>query len=243
MKKLILLFTIITISALQTAFAQCTPIPFSGPAFTNPDTNDVIPPAVETQFYSQIIHIRIPADTMLSGLVITIDSAGIQSITGMPSSLSWVSNTPNNYWPGDTFGCVIIQGTPLVGDAGDYTVSVTIGVHAFGQTKPFTLDYELKILDQSFVGIDLANKNEFQVLQNQPNPFNNKTKINYYSPNNANISFKVYDIVGNIVIYKELNAFQGKNTISINRDNLSSGVYIYEFRNGSKTIRKRMIIE
>ena len=243
MKKIILLLTIITISAFQTAFAQCTPVPFSGPSFTNPDTSETITPAVETQLYSQIINVRIPEDTMLNGLVITIDSAGIQSITGMPASLSWISNSPNNYWPGDTFGCVIIQGTPLVGDAGDYTVSVTIAVHAFGQAMPFTLDYDVKILDQAFVGINTVTKNEFQVFQNQPNPFKNSTKINYYSPNNADISFKVYDIVGNIVIQKELNASQGKNTINVNKNNLSSGIYIYEFRNSSKTIRKRMIIE
>ena len=243
MKKLLLLLSIITISAFQTVFAQCTPIPFAGPSFTNPDTSEVIPPAVETQFYSQVIHVRIPEDTMLNGLVITIDSAGIQSVTGIPASLSWVSNSPNNYWPGDTFGCVIIQGTPIIGDAGDYIVSVTIAVHAFGQAMPFTLDYDVKILDQSFVGVDIASKNEFQVLQNQPNPFKNKTSIKYYSPNNANISFRVYDIVGNTVIKKELNASQGKNTINVNKDNLSSGIYIYEFNNGSKSIRKRMIIE
>jgi len=243
MKKLILLFTIITISAFQNAFAQCTPIPFPGPSFTNPDTSDVIPPAVETQFYSQVIHVRIPEDTLLNGLVITIDSAGVQSVTGMPTSLSWVSNSTNNYWPGDTFGCVIIQGTPIIGDSGNYTVSVTIAVHAFGQAMPFTLDYDVEILSQAFVGVNSAKKDEIQVFQNQPNPFNNKTEINYYSPKTANISFKVYDIIGNTVLNRLLKATQGKNTISFNRNNLSSGIYIYEFKSESKTIRKRMIIE
>ena len=243
MKKLFLFIAFVTISALQIALAQCTPIPFSGPSFTNPDTSDVIPPAAETQFYSQVIHVRIPEDTMLNGLVIKIDSAGIQSITGMPSSLSWISNTPNNYWPGDTFGCVIIQGTPIVGESGNYTVSVTIAVHAFGQAMPFTLDYDVEILSQTYAGINAANKDEMQVFQNQPNPFNNRTDINYYSPKDANISFKVYDIVGNTVLKRSLKASHGKNTISFNRNSLSSGIYIYEFKSESKTIRKRMIIE
>jgi len=243
MKKLLLFIAFFTISAFQIASAQCTPIPFAGPSFTNPDTSDVIPPAVETQFYSQVIHVRIPEDTMLNGLVITIDSAGIQSLTGLPASISWVSNSTNNYWPGDTFGCVIIQGTPIVGDSGNYTVSVTIAVHAFGQAMPFTLDYNVEILSQAFVGINSAKKDEIQVFQNQPNPFNNRTEINYYSPKNANISFKVYDIVGNTVMNKSIRATQGKNTIRFDRNNLSSGIYIYEFSSDSKTIRQRMIIE
>ena len=73
--------------------------------------------------------------------------------------------------------------------------------------------------------------------------FNNRTDINYYSPKDANISFKVYDIVGNTVLNRSLEASHGKNTISFNRNSLSSGIYIYEFRTASKTIRKRMIIE
>jgi len=243
MKKLILLITFITISAFQIVSAQCTPTVFSGPSFTSPDTSDVIAPAVETQLYNQIINVRIPEDTVLNGAVIAIDSAGILSVTGMPASLNWLTNSENNYWPGNSFGCVLIQGTPVIGDSGTYKVTVTIAVHALGIAMPFTLDYNVEILSQNFVGVEISKKNEFQVFQNQPNPFSNNTIINYYLPISSNIEFNVYDIVGNKVIHKEENASKGKNSISISKNNLSSGIYIYEIVNGKDAIRKRMVIK
>jgi hypothetical protein len=243
MKKLILFFIFIAFAGIQTISAQCTPVPFSGTSLTNPDTTQGLQPAVETQAYSQVIHVRIPEDTNYNGAVIPIDSAGIIGVTGMPASMSWLSNTASNYWPGDTFGCIIIQGTPGVGDAGNYILSIVVAVNALGTALPFTMSYDFVVLDASHVGIDVNKTSDFQIFQNQPNPFSQNTLINYYSPKSTEISFKVYDILGNCVVDKVKFAEKGKNSIELNRTNLANGIYIYELSNGESVLRKRMIIK
>ncbi len=223
--------------------AQCTVVPFPGPALTNPDTTAGLQVAAETQAYSQTIQVRIPADTNFNGAVIPIDSAGIISVTGAPSSISWLTNSPNNYWPGDTFGCILVQGTPAIGEAGDYNIEIVISVNALGTTMPFTLKYTFKVLDASFAGIDLSKSKEFQVLQNQPNPFSESTQINYFIPQTGITDLVVYDILGNRIFSKQLKSKLGKNSIQIDKGNMRSGLYIYELRYKNNIVRKRMIIE
>ena len=243
MKRLFLLTIIIGSLGIQMLKAQCTPTPFSGSSLISPDTSIGIAQAVETQAYQQIIRVRIPADTNYNGAVIPIDSAGIDSITGVPSSFSWVSNSANNYWPGDTFGCVLVQGTPLVGDAGVYSLSIHISVNALGTSMPYSFQYDFVVLDASHVGIDLAKSNEFQLFQNFPNPFIRSTQIRYYAPKASVFYFSVFDIVGNVIEDKRIESKKGNNSIQFAKGNLPAGIYIYELASENKVIRKRMLIK
>ncbi len=243
MKTLFSLLVVVILFGFQNAFAQCTPIVFPGPALTVPDTSQGLPVAVETELYSQVIHVRIPFEYNFNGSVIPIDSAGIVSIAGAPTSITWVSNSATNSWPSDTFGCIIFQGTPTIGEAGNYTMEVVVNVYAFGTSLAYTLNYDFEVLDASFAGFTITNKTDFQVLQNQPNPFEENTQINYFVPQAGMVAFKVFDVAGNCVIDQQMSAQKGKNSFQVNGNKLSSGMYIYELDNGSSIIRKRMIVK
>jgi len=79
--------------------------------------------------------------------------------------------------------------------------------------------------------------------QNYPNPFNPTTVISYVVGFDANVSVKVYDIVGREVATL-VNSFQksGSYSVSFNALNLSSGVYFYKFTavNNNNRIDKTM---
>jgi len=243
MNKLLLLLSLIVLSGVNQLSAQCTPIPFYTGELTNPDTTQGIAPAAETQAYNQIIHMRIPADTNYNGAVIPIDSVGITDIVGMPANFTWLTNSNNNYWPGDTFGCIIFQGNPIVGQAGNFSIEVKITVHALGSAMPYTMYYRFKILDDTHVGYNLIEEEKFNLLQNSPNPFSSKTSIKYFSPNNNSVNFVVYDILGNIVFENSYPSSPGNNTIEFERAALANGIYVYELRNADRAIRKRMVIK
>jgi len=244
MNKSLLFILFSIIYGVTNLSAQCTPVPFGGSSLTNPSTTQGIAPAAETQAYEQIIHMRIPADTIYNGVVVPIDSVSISDIIGMPNNFTWLTNSPNNTWPSDTFGCIIFQGNPVVGQAGVYNIEIKANIRYYGtQTTPYTIYYEFNILDASHVGFNLIKKEELSVLQNIPNPFNQKTTIKYFSPNNNNVSLVVYDILGNIVYNKVYDSARGNNSINFERGNLRNGVYIYELRNGNKIVRKRMVIK
>ena len=243
MRKLFLLSTILFFIGIQNLSAQCTPVPFSGPSLMNPDTAQGLEPAYANNLYNQVIHLRVPADTIYQGLVITIDSAGILSVTGMPTNISWTSNSPSNFWPGNSYGCILIQGTPTPAEVGQYILSVVVSVNALGTALPLSISYDFEILADTTNGFSVSKLNDFKMLQNQPNPFSNTTSINYYMPEASDVIFKVYDILGNCVMQKSEAVSRGKNTIQFERNQLAAGMYVYELNYGQMLVRKRMIIQ
>lgn len=87
------------------------------------------------------------------------------------------------------------------------------------------------------VGIsEVANVNGLTLLQNQPNPFDNLTTINYEIAKNAAITLAVYDITGKKVAEQlEGNKNAGKHAINFKADNLSEGVYYYTLKADENT--------
>ena len=92
------------------------------------------------------------------------------------------------------------------------------------------------------VGIEALDLTKFDVGQNQPNPFNGKTTINFSSVAPTDVEFKVYNMVGAVVYKNTFKAERGANTINIDANSFAPGVYMYSVRNGEKTITKRMIV-
>ncbi|MES2592436.1 MAG: T9SS type A sorting domain-containing protein [Bacteroidota bacterium] len=95
------------------------------------------------------------------------------------------------------------------------------------------------------VGInEVANVNGVTVLQNQPNPFDNLTTINYEMSKNAAVTLTVYDITGKKVAEQfEGNKNAGKHSISFKADNLSEGVYYYTLKaDGNTTPAMKMVV-
>lgn len=94
------------------------------------------------------------------------------------------------------------------------------------------------IQDQSAIAVT-----QFGLMQNFPNPFNPRTKINFCLPEETLVSLTVYDITGRQVarlVNKVMKA--GTYSIDFNGQHLSSGIYIYKIRAGNFSAIKRMLI-
>ncbi|MBK7106527.1 MAG: CotH kinase family protein [Ignavibacteriae bacterium] len=107
-------------------------------------------------------------------------------------------------------------------------------------------------------------KNEFELLQNFPNPFNPTTTIEYSVPsvavisnevrnlrdfssqvprNDNNVSLKIYDILGreiSTLVNEKQNP--GNYKIQFNGENLPSGIYFYTINSGNFHQTKKMIL-
>jgi len=102
-------------------------------------------------------------------------------------------------------------------------------------------DYMKKILGKSG---EIVEVNEYNLDQNYPNPFNPSTKIAFSIPNNANVTLKVYDILGTEVaelISNEQKA-AGRYEVSFDASRLASGTYIYKLQAGDFVQTKKMIL-
>jgi hypothetical protein len=92
--------------------------------------------------------------------------------------------------------------------------------------------------------------NEYQLINNYPNPFNSTTNIQYTVPGIGNGNFsplqlKVYNIYGQEVATL-VNEVQRKGIYKISFDavELSSGVYYYKLQSGSyKQVRKMVLLK
>ena len=83
----------------------------------------------------------------------------------------------------------------------------------------------------------------FSLSQNYPNPFNPSTTIKYDIPQTANVTLKVYDVLGNeITTLINENQTPGSYSVKFNAGNLSSGIYFYRIDTGSFSQVKKFIL-
>ena len=84
---------------------------------------------------------------------------------------------------------------------------------------------------------------EYLLQQNFPNPFNTLTTIKYQVPFQANVTLKLYDILGrevSILVNEQKQA--GRYEARFTDNNLTSGIYFYTLRAGNYTQTKKMIL-
>jgi hypothetical protein len=88
----------------------------------------------------------------------------------------------------------------------------------------------------------------FKVEQNYPNPFNGKTIINYSLSTADNLSFELYNILGERVFIEDLGYTQSGShqyeldTISLFQSPLTSGVYFYVFTGSGKRESRKLVL-
>lgn len=84
---------------------------------------------------------------------------------------------------------------------------------------------------------------EYYLSQNYPNPFNPSTSINYSIPKDGFVSLKVYNVLGSEVATLVNNyKAAGNYEVSLNADNLTSGIYYYRIESGSFVQTRKMIV-
>jgi len=104
------------------------------------------------------------------------------------------------------------------------------------------------------IGIAGNNQNlpkEYALNQNFPNPFNPTTSIRYEIPKNAEVTIKVYDLLGKEVF--SLNEYKqaGSYEVKFDGSNLASGMYFYSLEvrqagsstNGYKDVKKMVLLK
>jgi len=104
----------------------------------------------------------------------------------------------------------------------------------------------IAIKDTSTVSVDEIKtiSNDYSLSQNYPNPFNPATTIMFSLPVSAQVTLKVYDVLGReaaslVDSYKEA----GSHSIKFDASNLTSGIYFYQLKAGEYIETKKLILQ
>ncbi|MBK8424514.1 MAG: T9SS type A sorting domain-containing protein [Lewinellaceae bacterium] len=82
----------------------------------------------------------------------------------------------------------------------------------------------------------------FELYQNQPNPFVNKTFIGFHLPEAANATLRIFDATGRMVFTQNGDFAKGYNTFAIDRQLLNTtGVLYYTVETTTDSATKKMI--
>ena len=248
MKKIILSFAFLL--SIIVVSAQCTPNPlyYDSTSGAWPDTITNFDPATLGVAYNQVLDFKIAADAgeydpLYTG--VTLDSVVLTTVTGLPPGLSHTCNNSSCSWLGGTQGCASLSGTPTT--LGTYNVVINLDgwvvvpiIGVFSAPQQFT-GY---VIDVGAAGIETIklNTETFILQQNIPNPANNTTKIQFISGKSNEVTFNMINLLGDIVLSKNINVNKGVNDININLLDYPEGVYLYSVTNGTERLTKRMII-
>ncbi len=87
---------------------------------------------------------------------------------------------------------------------------------------------------------ELDKQDKFQVFPNWPNPFNRKTCISYYLPEEGLVQLVARDLYGKMVLKKSIMGFHGMNFFHLGRQELpAEGIYLcsVQYSNNRQTLK------
>jgi hypothetical protein len=208
---------------------SCTPTPTTGYCST-PATGSSLPNATEASAYSTTIQVSL--GTSYSG--ITINSATITSVTGLPSGLSYSTNPTNGVMSGGSDACMLIAGTPATGSAGSYTVTANVIVNTSFGPAPGSLAWSLTV--DAPLGIASQTNNQGTLLVS-PNPATAQLSVA------ADFHFQkvnIFDAWGSLAFSTEVGSL---NRTNVDLGRLNPGIYFIQVIDGRRSITRKFIKE
>lgn len=102
---------------------------------------------------------------------------------------------------------------------------------------------EFVLTEAENAGVNEGLISDVTVAQNQPNPFNAQTTIQYTLSSNANVNLTITDIAGRIVkVIENQNQNAGIHYVTLNAADFAAGAYNYTITSNGKSITKKMFV-
>lgn len=234
------------------ASAQCTPNPLYQDSLFGvwPDTVENFANGMVQVFYSDTLNIIIPQDAGLinpdfSGVM--LDSVVFNGIDGLPAGIAVQCNSqtpsPCTFLTGQ-LGCGLLEGTPTVEGAYPLTINVTAYTTIFSTVIPIPYSfegYDITVLPNS-VGVGEVAPVTLGLVQTIPNPFTQRTTIEFSLNTAAPAKVRVFNLVGEELWKEAVQAKSGVNRVAFDGSRLDSGIYLYKVEAGGRVFTGRMVV-
>jgi hypothetical protein len=169
---------------------------------------------------------------------------GVMDVTG--DNFGWLRNrTLTSSW-NKAEGLDVDEATAL------FTLVVKAGTssklsHAMslvaGPTEAEAYTVESDIMDIALTFRGIVEQFDFELLQNEPNPFTGITQIGFILPESGEAILTLFDLTGKQVFNQSIMAVKGLNKVEITRDQISAqGMLYYQVQFKGYTATKKMLI-
>ncbi len=243
--------------------AQCT-IDQQDTAFFNPDPNNV-PCAEIGVVYDETLLFYIPATQNITVLgqnvVANIDSVVLNTVTGLPTGLTWSANPAGPTYLPDTHGCGRTQGTTTAA-AGNYPISFDGRIYFNGSLFGFTVDtsitidqylqtnygksYSIDVIAQGAVcrptGINDFNSDLNAAMSVYPNPSTGTFEVKLNAGRRVNGELLVVDVTGKKVFAQSLDVV-GLYSTKVDLTAMPKGIYTLQLRTAEGFASKNISID
>lgn len=107
--------------------------------------------------------------------------------------------------------------------------------------EAYTTASEIMDLGLTFRGSDV--RLDFELLQNEPNPFTNTTQIGYVIPQSGQVTLTLFDLTGKQLVSQTVTGVKGLNRIELSKDQINAqGMIYYQIQFQGYTATKKMLI-
>jgi hypothetical protein len=223
-------------------FAQCIPDSTVTEPYS-PTAAEGLPDGMIGVNYDAVIHFNIPAETTIV-VTGTVDSLEITDVEGLPVGIGYTCNPPSCSFPGGSFACVQLSGTPTdSADIGDNDLDVKFNLH--NSILPISdkiTDYSITIAGSSTSGVQSFADSELEFRTSQ-NPANEFSHLQFEVPISGTASIEIFSLLGAKVSEVSIDANRGGNSIEIARFGLESGMYFASLNQGSFSNTVRFILQ
>ncbi len=249
MKKILLSLFIGTAISFS-AHAQCVPdttitalvVPPANSIIDTLNEEVVLPPAFVGMPYNEVMFFRVPADTNIAGNQIPIDYVKLDDILGLPAGFTLNCNAVGCKFPGGSFGCAELMGSPTMVDSIALRIAIEYRITIGGLPTPLkdTLGgYFLPVRPHIGLNELVASKNEVRVF---PNPANDVINFDVPTQKNGSASISVSNLVGTEIYSNEFSVGKGTNPFSVAVQNFNVGIYLYQITLNNQTYSGRFSV-
>ena len=108
--------------------------------------------------------------------------------------------------------------------------------------NPATMEIYQSALSTFAIGMDKAERDNL-IKSVYPNPAQNQVNIDLNMEQNENVEVSIINTVGQVVINKQFGNMNGANTLSIDLENMSQGIYFVKIQVGNKIYTKPLTVK
>ncbi len=251
MVRTLLLATLAAVSL--NSFAQCVPNALYADSVYGvwPDTTVNFAPGMVNVFYSDTLNLLIPHQASLIDptypAFVTIDSVRLDQLNGLPPGIVMGCNSQTSApctYLSSTLGCGLLEGTPTVMGTFPISIEVTAYLNIFGssQSTPFSFTGYRIVIGDNTTAVENATAAKLGKVQNVPNPFTDRTAIEFGLTKATTAKIKVFNLVGGELWSKTVQGKAGTNRVVFEGNDLESGIYIYRVEAAGTTYTGRMMV-